>query len=67
VKEDPAYQNLSKDQEEEMKSEVRKVRQLKKTGARATNKSAAQDYRAGVSELDRMVSLRVTKLFYCAY
>ncbi|KAF8164199.1 hypothetical protein BJ912DRAFT_1068484 [Pholiota molesta] len=56
VHEDPTYQNLSNEQEEEMKGEVRKARQHKKLGARLTNKSAAQDYRDGVSELDRMIA-----------
>ena len=45
LKEDPTYDNLTKEQEEEMKNELLAHRDLKKKGARTTNKSAAQDYR----------------------
>lgn len=52
VKEDSTYDNLSKEAEEEMKNELLSYRELKKKGARTTNKSAAQDYRSVCGSLN---------------
>lgn len=53
---DPKYHNISQEVEDEMKDAVLAVRELKKLGARTTNKSAAMDYRAVLEEMNRMVS-----------
>jgi hypothetical protein len=52
VREDPSYQNLTKEQEQEMKDEVVALRQQKKVGARPTNQSAALDYRRHLTALN---------------
>ena len=52
IAEDPAYQNLTADVEEKMKQEVLEHRGQKKIGARPTNKSAAQDYRAQMTQMN---------------
>jgi hypothetical protein len=52
VKDDPAYQNLTMEEEEEMKVDVLELRERKKIGARPTNKSAAQDYRAQMVQMN---------------
>ncbi|EDR15662.1 uncharacterized protein LACBIDRAFT_320606 [Laccaria bicolor S238N-H82] len=44
VHDDPTYQNLTTEEEERMKQDVLELREQRKTGARPTNKSAAQDY-----------------------
>lgn len=56
VKEDPSYQNLTKEQEQEMKAEVMALRHQKKVGARPTNQSAALDYRRHLTALNDEVS-----------
>jgi hypothetical protein len=56
VREDPSYQNLTKEQEQEMKAEVIALRQQKKVGARPTNQSAALDYRRHLTSLNEEVS-----------
>jgi hypothetical protein len=56
VKEDPNYQNLTKEQEQEMKDEVMELRQVKKVGARPTNQSAALDYRRHLTALNDEVN-----------
>lgn len=52
VKGDSTYDNLTKEEEEEMKNELLSYRELKKKGARTTNKSAAQDYRSACANLN---------------
>ena len=56
VREDPNFQNLTKEQEQEMKDEVMALRQEKKVGARPTNQSAALDYRRNLTFLNDEVS-----------
>jgi hypothetical protein len=56
VREDPNFQNLTKEQEQEMKDEVMALRQEKRVGARPTNLSAALDYRRCVSFINDEVS-----------
>jgi hypothetical protein len=56
IKEDSSYQNLTKEQEEEMKNELLSFREMKKKGARTTNKSSAQDYRSVCGNLNGEVS-----------
>jgi hypothetical protein len=46
IQKDPAYQNLTMEEEDHMKKDVLELRERKKIGARPTNNSAAQDYRA---------------------
>lgn len=52
IAEDPAYQNITPELEEEMKQVVLELRERKKVGARPTNKSAAQDYRAQLTQMN---------------
>lgn len=52
VKDDTAYQNLSVEAEEKMKMDVLELREQKKIGARPTNKSSAQDYRAQMMKMN---------------
>ena len=56
VREDPNFQNLTKEQEQEMKDEVMALRQEKKVGARPTNQSAALDYRRNLKSINNDVS-----------
>ena len=56
VREDPNFQNLTKEQEQEMKDEVMALRQEKKVGAHPTNQSAALDYRRNLTFLNDEVS-----------
>ena len=56
VKEDPAMQDLSKEEEDELREEVVAVREQKKLGACPTNQSAAQDYRSQLEALNDQVS-----------
>lgn len=56
VKDDPAYQNLSRTEEDELKGELIASREEKKLGARPTNRSAAQDYRRQLESLNDQVS-----------
>lgn len=56
VKEDPAMQDLSEEQENELRLEVVAVREQKKLGARPTNQSASQDYRCQLEALNDQVS-----------
>ena len=66
---DPNYQNISPEEEAAMKAAVSASRELKKLGARTTNKSAAMDYRSVLEELNQMVSLqflfRLYRFIYC--
>ena len=56
VREDPNFQNLTKEQEQEMKDEVMALRQERKVGARPTNQSAVMDYRRNLSSINDEVS-----------
>lgn len=56
VKDDPAYQNLSRTEEDKLKGELIASREEKKLGARPTNRSAAQDYRRQLESLNDQVS-----------
>ena len=56
VKEDPAMQDLSKEEEDELQEEVVAVREQKKLRAHPTNQSAAQDYRSQLEALNDQVS-----------
>jgi hypothetical protein len=57
LRDDPLMQNLSKEEEEELRMEVIAAREEKKLGARPTNKSAAQDYRRHLESLNDQVCL----------
>ena len=63
IKEDSTYDNLTKEQEEEMKNELMSFRNLKKKGARTTNKSSAQDYRSVCGNLNDEVSQPSPSMF----
>jgi len=52
IEDDPAYQNLTMEEEDQMKMDVLELRERKKIGARPTNKSAAQDYRAQMVQMN---------------
>jgi hypothetical protein len=52
IEDDPAYQNLTIEEEDKLKEEVLEHRKQKKVGARPTNKSAAQDYRAQLTQMN---------------
>ncbi|KAF8798805.1 hypothetical protein BYT27DRAFT_7343194 [Phlegmacium glaucopus] len=56
VKDDPTYQNLSKEEEEELRNEVLAIREQKKLGARPSNRSAAQDYRCQVDSINKDIT-----------
>jgi hypothetical protein len=56
VRDDPALQDLTEEQENELREDVMAVREQRKLGARPTNKSAAQDYRNQVDSLNDQVS-----------
>jgi len=53
IKDDPAYHNLTAEEEDKMKQEVLEHREQKKVGARPTNKSVAQDYRAQLVQMNK--------------
>ena len=55
IADDPAYHNLTTDQEDEMKQVVLEHRELMKVGARPTNRSAAQDYRSHMTQMNSEV------------
>lgn len=55
VKEDTAMQDLSEEQENELREEVIAMREQKKLGARPTNHSASQDYRHQLESLNDQV------------
>ena len=62
VRDDPALQDLTEEQENELREDVMAVREQRKLGARPTNLSAAQDYRRQVDSLNDEVSS-----FYARY
>lgn len=55
MKDDPDFQNLTKAQETEMREELLASRDLKRLGARPSNRSAAQDYRRQLEQLNNEV------------
>jgi hypothetical protein len=59
VKDDPSLQDLSKAQEIELRNELLSARDQKRQGARPSNRSAAQDYRRQVEQLNDEVSKTV--------
>jgi hypothetical protein len=63
MKEDSSYDNLTKEQEEDMKNELLSFRDEKKKGARTTNKSSAQDYRSVCGNLNDEVSKQSPSMF----
>lgn len=52
------------EEEDQMKQEVREYRERRKIGARPTNKSAAQDYRAQMTQMNNEVSFVLLSLSY---
>jgi hypothetical protein len=52
IQDDPSYQNLTTEEEDRMKQDTLEFREQKKVGARPTNKSAAQDYRAQMTQMN---------------
>lgn len=55
VKEDPSLQDLSKEEEDELREEVIALREQKRLGARPTNLAASQDYRCQLDALNDQV------------
>lgn len=62
VKDDPNLQDLSKAQESELRDELLASREQKRLGARPSNRSAAQDYRRNIEQLNDEVCKTV-----CSY
>jgi len=56
IKGDSVYNNLTKEQEEEMKNELLSFHDVKKRGTRTTNKSSVQDYRRVCRNMNDEVS-----------
>ena len=56
IAEDPAYQNISTELEDEMKQVVLELCELNKVGACPTNKLAAQDYHVQMVQMNTEVS-----------
>ena len=65
VRDDPTYQNLTMEEEDQMKRDVLELREQKKTGARPTNKSAAQDYRGQLTQMNNEARCSLFSLFHC--
>ena len=63
IKGDTTYDNLTNEQEEEMKNELLSFREMKKKGARTTNKSSAQDYRSVCGNMNDEVSQTSSSMF----
>ena len=59
MKDDPKFQDLSKEQESEMRDELLASRDQRRLGARPSNRSAAQDYRHHLEQLNNDVSKAV--------
>ena len=62
VKDDPKLQNLSKAEEKELQEELLASREEKRLGARPSNRSAAQDYRRHIAQINDDVSKTVPHL-----
>ncbi|KAF8816259.1 hypothetical protein BYT27DRAFT_7067379, partial [Phlegmacium glaucopus] len=56
VKDDPDLQDLSKAQEMELRDELLSAREQKRLGARPSNRSAAQDYRCQIEQLNNEIT-----------
>jgi hypothetical protein len=52
VRDDPSYQNLTTEEIDKMKQDTLEFREQKKVGARPSNKSASQDYRAQLTQMN---------------
>ena len=59
VNDDPNFQDLSKEQESEMRDELLASRDQRRLRARPLNRSAAQDYRRHLEQLNNDVSKAV--------
>ena len=55
IKDDTAYDNLTVEEEDRMKKDLLELRVQRKIGARPSNKSAAQDYRAQMTNMNSEV------------
>lgn len=64
---DPCYADMSKEDQDILIKEVEAAREVKKLGARVTNKSAAQDYRASMEAIDDIVSTYAPFISYCLH
>jgi len=56
-------QNLSKEEEEELRQEVIDLQEQKKLSARPTNAAASQDYRHQLNHLNDEVFSKTSSLF----
>jgi len=65
VRDDPTYQNLTVEEEDQMKQDMLELREQKKTGAHPTNKSAAQDYHAQMTQMNNEACCSLFSLFFC--
>ena len=65
VWDDPTYQNLTVEEEDQMKQDMLELREQKKTSAHPTNKSAVQDYRAQMMQMNNEVHCSLFSLFFC--
>jgi hypothetical protein len=61
---DPAYKNLTMEEEDQLKKDVLELREQKKIGARPTNNAAAQDYRAQMMQMNNEVRFHFFSLFF---
>ena len=66
IKGDSAYDNLTKEQEEEMKNELLSFHDVKKRGACTTNKSSVQDYRRVCGNMNDEVSTSSPQYSICS-
>jgi predicted secreted protein len=63
ITDDPSYQNLTTEEEDKMKRDTLEYREQKKVGARPSNKSAAQDYRAQLTRMNDEARILLIYLF----
>jgi len=63
VKDDPDLQDLSNAQEQELREELLTSRDQRRLGARPTNRSAAQDYRRHMVQMNDDVSKMPSSCF----
>jgi predicted secreted protein len=63
ITDDPSYQNLTTEEEDKMKQDTLEYREQKKVGARPSNKSAAQDYRAQLTRMNDEARILLIYLF----
>lgn len=62
---DPAYQSLTLEEEDKMKQDLLEHRKQKKVGARPTNRSAAQDYRTQITQMNDEACYLFMSFFCC--